>query len=331
MSIFSFFKKKSGTAKTTYNGITFEAPEPMSNEVYQEMRKREVEHLEAKYDLKTVHGINSIPVPRVRELSSGGLSNVTGRIEYYLMRKAGGYEKAGEVELALACYSKANALMPMSPIAYQRDSYMLLPRYLRKLRRFDEARIEEEKINTTFPENSNLSIADELRYRENKASELRWAAKEGTDLVEVSWISGCCEKCGKYRGRIFSFTGSDKRFPPFPTDFCEKCGLTYFTFIFEISSPMYSKKKGKALIKEMNKPFVDSRTEQDLKNYSLVLSREAEEIARKRNQDDYNWLWEYRPDICPKSFSAYMRMKNGQTETYNKIVIEAQKSGRVIK
>ena len=119
MSIFSLFKKNPKMVKMTYSGITFEAPKPMSNEEYQEMRRQEVEDLEAKYDLNTVHGINSIPVPRVKERSSGGLPNVTGRIEYYLMRKAGGYEKSGEVDLALACYRKANALM--------RSRYSLLP------------------------------------------------------------------------------------------------------------------------------------------------------------------------------------------------------------
>lgn len=152
MGLFDFLKKLKGKVSITSGGTASWAPKPISNEEYQRKRQAEIDALERRYDLSTVDGINAIPVPCTKEQPSGGIASVTGKIEYYLMLKAGQYEKAGESELALACYRKANAIMPMSSTAYGYDRYMRLPRYLRKLRRFDEARVEEAKISEMFPD-----------------------------------------------------------------------------------------------------------------------------------------------------------------------------------
>lgn len=325
MGLFDFLKKHKGEHKETHNGKTFWVPDQISNEEYQEKRRKEALHWERLYDLSTVQGVSAIPVPR-RKTDASGNGSVTGQIEYYLMHKAGQYETEGKVELALACYRKTNELMPMAYFSYQRNYYMRLPRYLRKLRRFDEARAEEATIEKMFSSGSALSDADEARYQGSKSAEIRWAEKEGTDLVEVSWISGCCEICGKYRGRIFSMHGKDSRFPKFPADFCKKCGLTYSSF-FDFSTPQYSKKHGRALIREMNKPFIDTRTQQDMENYEEVLMQIKTDAIRKKNSEDYDWLWEFLPELCPKSLSGYSRMKNSNSKNYQKIVAEAAKRG----
>ena len=220
MRLFDIFKEHKNEEIVTYNGLTFWAPKPISNEEYQRKRQKEIDYLERKYDLSTVEGIEAIPVPKQKEPSIGGLPNVTGKIEYYLMRKAGEYEGAGKVDLALACYRKANALMSMSSIAYQYETYLRLPRYLRKLRRFDEARTEEAKIERLFSSGEIFLILKKQYYFYHKNA--------------------------VYRG-------------------------------------------------------------------------------------DYDWLWEFLPEICPKTFSEYMRMKNARTEKYQKIVIEAENHGRPIK
>lgn len=215
MGLFDFLKKLDEEKKVTYNGLTFGAPKTISNTAYQRQRQKEIDHLEHKYDLSTIGGINSIPIPRHKEVSKGGVQSVTGKIEYYLMLKAGEYEKAGKVELALACYRKANELMPMSCTEYQRDSYMRLPRYLRQLRRFDEARAEETRLNILFSS-----------------------------------------------GRIFDYGGDD--------------------------------------------------------------------LSKAANRADYEWVWEFMPELCPKSFSAYMRMKNENTDKFRTIVAAAKKHNRII-
>lgn len=218
MGLFDFLKrdKHRGEEKITSGGVTFWAPKPISNEEYQRKRQAESNHLERKYDLSTVAGINAIPVPKHKEASTASLPSVTGKIEYYLLQKGGSYEKDGEDELALACYRKANQLMPMSSTAYQRESYMRLPRYLRKLRRFDEARAEEAKLNALFAS-----------------------------------------------GLVFDYGGDDPK--------------------------------------------------------------------TAKNRADYDWLWEFLPELCPKSFSGYTRMKNSNSEKYQQLVQAAKARGRNIK
>lgn len=195
---------------------SFEAPAPISNDEYQRHRQAEIDALERRYDLSTVEGINAIPVPRTKEQPAEGISSPTGKIEYYLMIKAGQYEKTGEVDLALACFRKANELMPMSSTEYGRQPYMRLPRYLRQLRRFDEAREEESRIERLFSS-----------------------------------------------GLVFDFGGDD---------------------------PKTTKVRA-----------------------------------------EYDWLWEHLPSVCPKSLSAYSRMKNQKTEKYTAIVAEAAQHGYKIK
>lgn len=243
MGFIDFFRNKRRTENKAYGGVTYEIPKPISNAEYQNKRQKEIACLEGKYDLTTVEGINAIPVPKRKSISTGG--SITGRVEYYLMLKAGQYEKEGDTEKALACYRKTNELMPMSPVSYQYESYMRLPRYLRKLRRFDEARAEETKINALFP--------DKGVYEMSKTS-----------------------------------------------------------FIDDMRSAGHS----------------EQRAEELYKKYKA-------ECDAERNKHlcriDYEWLWEFMPDVCPKSFSGYMRMRNANTDKYRRIVQSAYGLGYKLK
>lgn len=218
MSFFDFLVKKKHPDKSRTVSIdpVFSTPASISAEEYRQNRLNEVDMLERKFDLSTVEGISAIPVPTQKEEISSGMPNVTGRIEYYLTVKAGQFAANNDVDLALACYRKANELMPLSSVEYGREPYMRLPRYLRKLRRFDEARAEEAKIIRIF---SSGSVID---YGED---------------------------------------------PP--------------------------------------------------------------EIAIKRAE--YDWLWEFLPDLCPKSLSAYSRMKNANSEKYQHLIKAAASLGYEIK
>lgn len=245
MGLFDFLKRHKGEHKETRDGITYWAPNPIPNEEYQAKRQAEVDSIEKKYDLSTINGINSIPVPKRKERSSGGIQSVTGRTEYYLFRKASEYEKAGEDELALACYRKANQLMPYSPVSYQKDYYLRLPRYLRRLRRFDEARAEEDKINAMDPSDGVFELSKPQ-------------------------------------------------------------------FVSDMISAGHTKKHAQGL-------YAEYKAERDAEHQKVLFHA------------DYDWIFEFLPDLCPKSFSGYMRMKNANTKNYQKIVAEAKKLGRDIK
>lgn len=244
MGLFDFLRKKKPAddeIEVTYNGLTFMAPKPISNEEYQEKRRAEMDYWERKYDLSTVAGINAIPVPKFKARPSGGIGSVTEKIEYYLMTKAGQYEKAGETELALACYRKANAIMPMSSTEYEYDRYMRLPRYLRKLRRFDEARVEEAKISLMFP--------DSGIYQQDKKS-----------------------------------------------------------FIADMRYFGHSAREAERLYKE----------------HCTECEEERQKLKRRT---EYDWLWEHIPSLCPKSFSAYSRMRNQKSEKYEALIAAAADLG----
>ncbi len=61
--------------------------------------------------------------------------------------------------------------------------------------------------------------------------------------------------------------------------------------------------------------------------YNRIIKPLKEELSDK---EDYYWLLEFLPEIAPKSFSGYRRMKNAQSANYLKLVESAKEKGRVI-
>lgn len=146
-----------------------------------------------------------------------------------------------------------------------------------------------------------------------------------TDLVEISYVSACCSVCGKYRGRIFSISGRDERFPKLPDDFHEDCGLMAFPFIYGVQEPQYCKSKD--ILAYNNRPFRDTRTAEEKANYKLELQAQEEEHQKEQDKIDYDWMREHLPEICPKTFGAYRRMKNLNSANYQKLITEVYNKG----
>lgn len=243
MGLFDFLKKCTGKQSALCNRS--QNPRLITNDTYQTMRQKEMLYWEQKYDLSTVNGINSIPVP-LPQGENIHTNSTTGQLDYYLMTKAGQYETAGQIELALACYRKCNQLMPFNNVSsYPKERYMRLPRYLRKLRRFDEARVEEQKVEKLFPDGGV--------YEQSKAE-----------------------------------------------------------FIANMLYVGHTRAQAESLYKEYK------------------AERDAER-QKEYFRADYDWVWEFLPELCPKSFSAYMRIKNADSEKYREITAAAQKMGRSIR
>lgn len=160
--------------------------EPISNEAYLQKRNNEIEVLESQYDLTSAGGISAIPVPTQKEVPKESLPSVTSRIEYYLLIKAGTYAREGKEDLALACYRKANELMPVSSVEYGREPYMRLPRFLRRLRRFDEARIEEAKIEALFHSGAVVDYGGDSPDVAAKRREYDWLWEHTPDICPKS-------------------------------------------------------------------------------------------------------------------------------------------------
>lgn len=157
----------------------------------------------------------------------------------------------------------------------------------------------------------------QMAYRDAKAL--------GTDLVEVSSVSDCCEKCAPYRGRVFSLHGKDKRFPILPKEFKRSCcGLDTYPYTYGISSPTYCKGN---IIKFSNRPFIDDRTEEEIQNYQERMKKGQEDWQREKDRKVYEKLLVALPSDCPKSFASFRRMKKTNNETYAELKKKAKTSG----
>ena len=105
-----------------------------------------------------------------------------------------------------------------------------------------------------------------------------------------AWFDGssCCPVCSLYKGRVFSVSGKDTRFPPLvslPDEIhdgkCDVCHCYYsLTTWFEgISSPDIV-----TAIQKSNAPLVDRRTEEQKQHHEKMKAK-AERKAQKIKED----------------------------------------------
>lgn len=365
MGLFDFFKNKSAGVEKQYteNGNAYWVPKPISAEEYEEKRNAEIAWLESHYDLTSARGIMSIPerdnLPRPTLGDSDGFRSYTGDIDYYLRAKSAQYEEAGNIELAILCLRKSNAIRMVARRGYRKDDYYSLVRLLARNGYVQEATIEKSKIDVFFGENIVDTICLNGREQANKI--IKSAYELGTGLLIMQAHECACSECAKYQGRVFSIYGTDSRFPPLPEAFYEYgaihkgCRHSFFPYVDGFSDPgldytlSIQKAKNpnyrKSIIAFSNRPFIDDRPEEDINEALERIEKEKIETARKKDLEDhmiereakrgtekreYKWIQENLPEICPKSFSGYKRMKNSNTKNFQKIVAEANRLGRNI-
>ena len=309
------------------------APPPFDPAAYESANDQQIEAFKNAFDLTKAEGIRAITLQAVQPWINSAPGVPSHPVEI-LSKQASAYQK-DHLELAIECLRKANELRPDCGMAYTEDSYLRLIRYLCKAERFEEADRELQKIRAMF-HGANAPCSHEALSRAALERSFATARELGTDLVEVSWIDACCEVCGKYRGRIFSISGRDRRFPKFPADFCLDCGLCAYPIIEGVSVPMYSDPEH--MVEEARRPFVDTRTPDEVKAYSEKrqrMQREEERrieyVARERKDHaDYAWIRENLPELLPKTFSGYRRMKTMNTANFQKLRAKALELGREI-
>lgn len=152
---------------------------------------------------------------------------------------------------------------------------------------------------------------------------VRRANQLGTDLVEMSEHHPTCGECAKYQGRVYSLSGRSKKFPKIPQIIIEKgrihtgCQHEFYPYIDGSISAYH-----KNIVAYSNSPFVDNRTPYEIAEYDA----EQKEIHdKKRDEREYKRICEKLPDIAPKSFGGYRRMKNSKSANYLKLVEECKK------
>lgn len=172
-------------------------------------------------------------------------------------------------------------------------------------------------------------------HRQVIEKQLETAQQLNYDLVEYSYFRGCCAECSKRRGRWFCISGNDKRFPKLEAEYNCTCEGLSFHPVHIDSEPLYC--HGSDIIAYSNRPFIDDRTDAEKELYEICRLREKNELfwneyderwraIREYDHQQYDLLVTLFPDIAPKSYSGYMRMKKGNTKNYRKLVEIAKES-----
>lgn len=166
-----------------------------------------------------------------------------------------------------------------------------------------------------------------------------------TDLVEAEFFMNCCDECTKYRGRVFSISGRDRRFPKLPPFInCSCTGLTFYPFLYGLSTPNSKEyfRPGDTIISFSNRPFVIERTEYErqtalkqaeyeraMNELHLRFSGDMKKlhIWDKNHRDEYDALCHLLPECAPKSLGGYTKMKMTNSKNFQKLAIAAEKKG----
>lgn len=277
-----------------------------------------------RYDLSDVNSIHSIPVPDYLVVNSHPVSSdmgVTGYLDYVLRMHAARLWNGGEYNLSISCLRQACLLMLYSPIAWQQKDYYRIVNSFVSLGRFKKAVEWKRWIETNVPSSDDLPHESFQRTLDS-CSEL------DTDLVEVDCNGPCCSICAKYRNRIYSLSGRDRRFPRFPQDFHFGCVMNEGPFIDGVMEPSFDCRN---YVRYSNRPFVDDRTLREKQAYADWQERLSSERNRERaadlNRIAYYWLKSAFPYDAPKSLSAFSKMRNTNSQKYQALVQKVEAAG----
>ncbi len=272
-------------------------------------------NLDTEYDFDSIEGIQNIPIPEYNPLQRMG--SPVNNVEYVLQRKATEHKKNGRMDLAIACLRKANEIFPHSNFAWTKKDYMRLVEYLKADRQFDEARTEEEKIEELFARFDKEQKAHDAKINKEVYG--------NTDIVSTNETYFVCDECAKYTKRYFSISGNSKKYPKLPEYLLHRseehkyCSITVSPVLDGISVPVWDYKGD--FVKYCNRPFVDERTKEQKAFFEKEV-KEKEEVAR--DKAFYDLIFEKFPEIAPKSFGGYRRMKASNSENYKKLLLKAE-------
>jgi hypothetical protein len=140
----------------------------------------------------------------------------------------------------------------------------------------------------------------------------------------------CCKLCGAYQGKVYSISGTDKRFPalfktvlrsgyalPHPN-----CRHEFIPWYEEIEAPEDVEKaiKNSKIQYDKNGELVDVRYQRDIKGYA-----EWQAGNRQLNREllEYEQMKAYyagrEADMLVKSLGAFRRARRANTETYKEL------------
>ncbi len=274
------------------------------------------------YDLTDRDSIYSIAIPDYTHSHGNAHAKdlgVTGYLEYVLRMHSGWLWNNGDYALSNVCLGKACQLMLYSTIGWQRKDYYRIVNQNIELGHFKKANEWKEWIEKYTP-NPMDQITSNYHSAISSCSYLE------TDLVEVGDLGGICSTCAKYRNRIYSISGKTRKFPRFPKNFHFECGLLVSPFIDGVSEPTF---KCISYVLHSWRPFRDDRTAQEIENYKkrLELMSGWSEPEPNLNHIIYYWFKPKFPNDFPKSLSGFSRMRNSNSENYQRLIKKIEQAG----
>lgn len=282
------------------------------------------------YDMSNAESIKSIPIPNFQAINSFEEYGATGSLDYVIRMKAGKYYNSNQKELCSACLWKCTELMLSNSFyAWKKEDFERLVIWHYEMKMFSEGERAKKYLEKNgVYENQFDSIAISI-----KDSTFKSLKQLNIDLVAFhGYESGACGECAKMIGRVYSVSGKDKRFPKLPEytkkhgNFHNGCRCTMTPYFIEEGEIFHHGNRVNA-IKASNRPYIDDRTQHEISAYETYLDYLAEIEKKENDRKEYQLLSEKLPDIVPKSFGAYRRMKNSKTKNYQKLVIYANEIG----
>lgn len=273
------------------------------------------------YNLHNVDDIKNIKTP-----SFCDDSGVTSSLDYILRMCASNVRNNGDNERSIIILEKAIEIMAHSNSFGTEKDYLRIVAWLYEDGKFDKAD-NYEKLILNYLENQ--SKANSQFVQEN-------LFKQPTDLIVFDSYSGvCCKTCAIYSGRVFSTSGTNKKFPKLPlelkNDTSEHIGCaTSVSAYYEGTEVCY---RGKYYNAEYisKRPFVDERTTEEIDIYEQGIQETNKEQIKFENLKEYYRILYALPNIAPKSLAAYVRCKNSNTAKFQQIKEAALKCNIVIK
>ena len=324
---------------------------------FKKMTEQDMENITGPIDFSTPEGIRAIP--KNADIYRCRFIEEWEKLSTYLRRLGFRYEEAGDLEMAISCMEKSNEIRATCREGYKKDDYYSFVRLLARANLIERAHEEKEKIDQYFSvcgsNTDGYGSNPEIRIK----NVLYLTDCFQTDLVIMSPLGASCPECAKYQGRVFSLHGIDKRFPTIPEGFWKYgaihlgCSHTFHPFIYgfsnpdleytlsiqKISNPQYTTD----IIAFSNRPFVDDRPLEDIERALQYreerrLKEEHAELAadqmiafeafRGEEKRTYKWLQQNLPDLCPKSYSGYRRMKTQNTRNFQRLQAAAKALGK---
>lgn len=159
-------------------------------------------------------------------------------------------------------------------------------------------------------------------HRAGNTARKRELVSNGYDLMKMSEHYPTCAECSKYQGRVYSISGKDNRFPPLSVVpnggiIHDGCKHTLAPYMAELQTAAELRRD----IAFSKRPFVDTRPQVERALYERQQEQDRQML---RDVDNYRRLQAEIPDLAPKSYAGFKRMKNARTPNYLKLVEAAR-------